>query len=121
MIVLCARGLDGGGAVAADFEADVSVRGAGDHVEFDPGGGEEGAALDVADEAVGEGDDFGVSTGDGNGRVGVRDDGPFALENGDGLGGGGGVFDDEACAVALVGAGLAGFEERFEGAGEPWG
>ena len=45
-----------GGAIASDFQADVAVGGTVYHVEFDPGGGQEGAALDVADKAYGKSD-----------------------------------------------------------------
>ena len=66
---------DDGGAVAALLEGDVAVRGAivgGGELEFDPGGGEEGGALDAAFERGGEGDEGGGVGGHGGGffRVG---------------------------------------------------
>lgn len=118
LVVAGAGGLDRGGAVASDFETDVPVGSARDHVELDPGGGEDGAALDVPDETGRECDDLGALGAEGDGFDGIRDDGPFPIEDGEGLGVGGFVLEDEAGASAWVR--VSGFEEGFEGAGQPW-
>lgn len=100
-------------AIASLLQTDIAVRRAivvGRDLEFRPGGGEEGPALDAALEGFGEGDEEGVGAGDGDDGVGIVEVGargavavPVVVVEGVRLGDGAVVAEDDAGPADLGG------------------
>ena len=104
---------NGCGAVASDFQTDVAVGFTAHHVEFDPGGWQEVAALDVANKACGKCDGCGFALGYGEAVVWIGGYRGGSLKDGVGLGARSAVGDVETSASAFVCRG-SGIEEGFQ-------
>ena len=99
--------------IASLLQTDIAVRRAivvGRDLEFRPGGGEEGPALDTAFEGFGEGNEEGVVAGDGDDGVGFVEvcargavAVPVVVVEGVGLGDGAVVAKDDAGPADLGG------------------